>query len=428
MAHKTEACYPRSCDANTSVIPILHLSSVNRHIAMVTGNFPARSETFVLNHAVGLSTRGYSVSVISAGSGDGITENDMEVLKNTGVKLHYVSGFGDKRLPNLIQLIKVLFRHPSMVRYLAGDVSWSRREFFEALLYKKRLERIEPDLIHFHFGTHAAPIVLLGIKCPAIVTWHGYDANEIPQRRGTKVYRDLFANTFIHTVGSEFMRDRLVALGATREQIHKIPMGVNIETFSPSHDSPSSHSPLRILSVGRLDEMKGHTYLISAAVELIKAGADITVRIIGNGPLRKELESQILESGYGEKIGLLGPCSPRRILKELRCTHLFALTGVVASTGRVETQGVALIEAQATEIPVISSKVGGIPESILNGETGILCEPGNVAQIVAAISKFIEQPDLKKQYGKRGRQFVSEHFSLDAMVDRFEAIYRKLIH
>ena len=153
-----------------------------------------------------------------------------------------------KQLPNLIQLIKGPVQTPvQQFQYvetgLGLDVKFSKHYFT-----RRDWKGLSPDLIHFHYGAHAAPIALLGVKCPALVTWHGYDANEIPQERGTEVYRDLFANNFIHTVGSEFMRDRLVALGATREQIHKIPMGVNIEHFSPSHDSfltlPSSY-PVR---------------------------------------------------------------------------------------------------------------------------------------------------------------------------------------
>jgi len=223
------------------------------------------------------------------------------------------------------------------------------------------------------------------------------------------------------------MRQRLQLLGANDAQIAQISMGIDISHFTYKKRSIDVNEPLRIISVGRLDEMKGHSFLIQAVSELLDEGHQLELRIVGDGPLRKDLSAQIASSGHLSGICLLGAKNRQGILSELHAASLFCLTGVVASSGRVESQGVVFAEAQATGLPVIGSCVGGVPDSLVDGETGLLCLPRDVPAIKQAILYFLENRRAINQFGCRGRAFVESQFMLSGMMDAFESLYQQLL-
>jgi colanic acid/amylovoran biosynthesis glycosyltransferase len=172
-----------------------------------------------------------------------------------------------------------------------------------------------------------------------------------------------------------------------------------------------------------LDEVKGHTFLIQAVSELCSEGIPVSLAIIGDGPLRGQLEEQISSSDGGRAIALLGAKKREDVREALLDSDVFALAGVVSQSGAAETQGLVLIEAQAVGLPVVCTRVGGVPDSINDGETGILCEPGNITAIKKAIRFFAEHPDERFRYGKAGRHFVEGKFSVERMLDAFEKLY-----
>jgi colanic acid/amylovoran biosynthesis glycosyltransferase len=295
---------------------------------------------------------------------------------------------------------------------------------FQAWERRLAISAAGADFVHVHYGTFAGALHRFGLPEGSLVTWHGYDANEVPRRRGEAMYRELFAGPYRHTVGSSFMSERLVQLGADPGSISLIPMGIDLERFPfVSREPLRPGAAMRLVSVGRLDEMKGHRFLIQAVARLLDDGRDLDLRIIGDGPLAGHLRRQVQATGHADRINLLGAQPSEQVAEELAGAHLFALTGVVASTGRVETQGVVFAEAQATGLPVISCDVGGVSDSLIDGETGVLCPPGDVDAIARAIASFIDDPAKVEAFGRRGREFVEERFSVETMLDSFERLY-----
>ncbi|MFT6792627.1 MAG: colanic acid/amylovoran biosynthesis glycosyltransferase [Rubritalea sp.] len=394
-------------------------------ICIITGHFPARSETFVLQHVLGLARRGHTVSVLSFGVGDGISNDELEELSALGVALWTVDTFSGSRLSKTLKLAGWVLAKPSRIKNLFPQPPWTRGELYEADAKLQLLHEIEPDAIHIHYGTYAGPLLRLGLPKVPVVTWHGVDANITPKHRGESMYHEMFQQKCVNSVGSGFMEKRLLALNASPASIVQIPMGVDLSEFEYMERPCSIGNPLRVVSVGRLDEMKGHRYLIQAVSELIQSGVDLVLNIVGEGPLRDDLEKQILNSGWTQQIQLLGAKPAKEVLSELRAADIFALAGVEAANGRVETQGVVLIEAQATGLPVISSRVGGIPGSLIDGETGILCPAGDVGAIKEAILFFMENPQERQKFGVAARGFVEATFSIDTMLDAFENQYQK---
>ncbi|MFC7338088.1 glycosyltransferase family 4 protein [Haloferula chungangensis] len=395
-----------------------------KHVCILAEKFPARSETFILEHAIGLARRGYEVTVVSGGPADGISDSEVKAVSSSGVRMVQHARMRTSGISWIRQIAGVLLRYPVLWRGFRQKRPWNDHEGITASFKYDALRQLKPDVVHIHFGYHALSLHRLGARFPTVVTWHGLDANVFPRWYGEGMYEALFSGSGYHTVGSDFMAGRLRSLGARDSSVTKAAMGVDLTKFPMIDREPSA--TFRIVSVGRLDEMKGHKYLIDSVSQLMIEGLPVSLRIVGEGPMRKELERQIEESGQGRQIELLGARTSAEILDELRCADLFALTGVVAASGRVETQGVAFIEAQATGLPVVACDVGGVSESLIDGNTGILCKPGDVASIKGAIKFFWENPEERIAFGLRGRDFVKKRFSIEGMLDRFGHLYERI--
>ncbi|MEA3639820.1 MAG: glycosyltransferase [Lamprobacter sp.] len=401
---------------------------ITMNLCVLTHLFPARSETFVREHVLGMARRGHQVTVIARSMDADIQQQELQKLDEFKITRIYIEQ-SQSITDELVRALRALLESPNRFRLLLKTNPWSRRSLLLALDIAKKVDALKPDLIHVHFGTLAARLErirpFVRFLPPMLVTWHGYDANAMPRSLGEDVYHDLFATEAIHTVGSQFMRRRLLALGAREDQISINPMGIDLTRFAyRERPANSQDQPLKVLSVGRLDEMKGHRYLIEAFAHLKQRGVLSRLRIIGEGPLRSMLEKQIDDFGLMNSVKLLGSASSNQVIEEMYHADLFTLSGVEAKTGKVETQGVVFAEAQATGLPVVACDVGGVSDSLINGKTGILCAPKNVIALADAIEYFARNRFQINAFGKRGRFFVEDRFSLETMITKFEQLYR----
>lgn len=394
-----------------------------KSLTVITEAFPARSETFVQAHVCGMTRRGWKVNTMARAVGPGVSEAELNVIDALSVKRIYSRVSNDSKLRRLGRIIAALLRDPSVVRYWNGSSGLTREEMLTIYRMKSFLKHSPSQQFHVHFGHIAARLSAVGWNRPTVVTWHGFDANVFPRYRGDHIYRDLFSRSWTHTVGSTFMYRRLVELGAQKDRLVKIPMGVDLTRFQFVDRSNRTDSKLKIVSVGRLHEMKGHAYLIEGISRAKSKGIVIECSIIGEGPTRRELESLIQGLGLTSTVKLLGAQSQSTVVNELAEADVFALTGVVTGTGFVETQGVAYIEAQATGLPVIAADVGGVSESLVAGRTGFLVRSKDVDAIEKALLAYAQDPSLRLVHGKVGSEFVRKKFDVTTMLESFEKLY-----
>lgn len=405
-------------------------------ICVVAHLFPARSETFVLEHVMGLVERGFDVTVVAKDYDRNISAREMRCIDEAGVKRIYVGSFTSfstkvTNALNFMRAVGAVLRRPSMYGVLRNRAPWAIRELLIADAIARRVIEKDFDLVHVHFGDLGARLQLVA-SCYStfpklVITWHGSDANAIPKKLGEGVYAPLFASDAHHTVGTQFLFERLLQLGARGPSFSRIPMGTDVSRFSYAERSFDGAQPFRVLSVGRLDKVKGHDVLIDAIALLKGRGHDVHLRIGGEGPMRAALVEKIAALGLKEDVDLLGAIDSDAVIREMHAAHLFVLSGCVTSSGKVENQGVVLQEAQATGLPVVASRAGGVPESVLDGKTGFLCEPGNVEEICCAIERFIQDGSLLKSFGKNGRENIEANFSHEGMHSRMAALYSELL-
>jgi len=169
------------------------------------------------------------------------------------------------------------------------------------------------------------------------------------------------------------------------------------------------------IAVGRLAEIKNHRLMLHAFHEALKLGAAARLIIVGDGPERENIESYLRANRLEDKVTLLGFRSD--VGELLRAADVFVLTS------RYEGISVALLEAMRAGLPVIATRVGGVPETVRDGRTGLLVGPGDAPGLARAMCQLVDSEQLRREMGRRGREFLIEEFSLAAMGGRYGRIY-----
>ncbi len=174
-----------------------------------------------------------------------------------------------------------------------------------------------------------------------------------------------------------------------------------------------------ILTVGRLTEIKGHTFLIKAAEKIINTNPEVIFLIVGEGYLFSDLQKEINSRNMEEKVKLCG------LIKDIR--NLYEIADIFVLPSLSEGMSNSLLEAMSHGIPVIASNVGGNLELISHNETGILIPPGSEDELAKALKILIKEDNLAKTLGKNARDFVEKNYSLTKMCSEYEELFTTLI-
>jgi glycosyltransferase involved in cell wall biosynthesis len=181
--------------------------------------------------------------------------------------------------------------------------------------------------------------------------------------------------------------------------------------------------PLVVGTVGRLDEIKGHRFLIAAVAHLLEESparrATLRVRLCGEGPARAALEADIDRRGLRDIVELLGEHAD--VSAVMRSFNVFVLPSLAEGISNT------ILEAMASGLPVVATSVGGNPELVTDGRTGLLVSPANPAALAGALARYLDDEHLRRMHGRQGRSDIEERFSLSAMVQRYRALYRDML-
>ncbi len=213
----------------------------------------------------------------------------------------------------------------------------------------------------------------------------------------------------------------LASLGVEEDRIAVIPNGIDLAEFSGFPSARLPRTGVTALFAGRLDpSQKGLEFLVRALAALPRA-ADVRVRLVGEdwgaaGPLGGLAE----RLGVADRLTFVGPVPRKNLLEEYARADLFVLPSLF------EPFGIVLLEAMAAGLPVVATRVGGIPEVVADGETALLVEPADAAELGAAILRLAESPERRVVLGARGRQ-RARAYSWDALVPRVLEVYRQAI-
>jgi colanic acid/amylovoran biosynthesis glycosyltransferase len=375
-------------------------------IGLFVDQFPELSETFISGELRELERLGHAVHVEAAAHAP---HPDPTVSANVSYRND------DGRGVRLADVVWLVARHPlRCVRDLLQQRRWRREERVLPLRRlappARRVARFGAHHLHAHFAAGAALDAmrvgaLLGL--PYSVMTHGYDIFQTPANLREKHERAAFAVSACD-YSVRWVRERVG--GAAGERIVRLITGVDGERFR--RQTPyggGSH----VIAIGRLVEKKGFDVLIDAAASL----PDVRVTIVGDGPLRTELEQRI-----ASHVELVGARSPEEIRALLEDAALLAAPCVVAADGDRDTMPVVVKEALAMQVPVVASDEVGLPE-VVRPEWGRLVPPGDATALAQAIRDVLDLPrDRRAEMGRAGREFVLEHCSLSGESRRLAAL------
>jgi glycosyltransferase involved in cell wall biosynthesis len=318
-----------------------------------------------------------------------------------------------------------------MVTTIVGGGELSRRDRVAVLTGRfrplhDRLRTAPPDLVHAHFGTDAALLLpyLRSVPIPLVVTFHGHDAT---RRGGSPVrrlllsrYRALFDRADRLVAVSEFVAERLVALGAPPEKIVARYLG------SPPRPRPHQDRPRSgVLFVGRLVEKKGLLDLLTAMTEVIRHAPDTRLTVVGDGPLRGKAERRAGE--FGLDVRFLGTQGVDTVRAEMEAAAVLCGPSRTASDGDAEGLGLVFVEAGQACLPVVAYAHGGVPEVVRNEQTGLLAPEGDVAALAHALAELITQPERARRYGSAGYDIVTQRFDIRQRTAELEELYDRVL-
>ncbi|NNE94234.1 MAG: glycosyltransferase [Verrucomicrobiales bacterium] len=208
------------------------------------------------------------------------------------------------------------------------------------------------------------------------------------------------------------------------EKIGRIYNGIDMSVFprAPVADD----GPLRIISIGRLIEFKGFHHLIAACGQLKQSGVDFTLTIIGDGPWQEKLAALILELGLEKEIDLAGVKSQEQVKAALQNSDVFALGCIVDSKGASDILPTVITEAMGCSLPIVSTRLVGVPEMVDHEETGLLVEAGNETDLAGALARLANDRDLARTMGRAGRKRAESIFELKItsgqLIEKFRSV------
>lgn len=260
---------------------------------------------------------------------------------------------------------------------------------------------------------------------PLIAHFHGYDASmHSVLAEHAITYPKMFAQACAIVAVSRAMQQQLVALGAPADKVHCNPYGVDCAKFSGA--DPGTAEPI-FLAVGRLTEKKAPDLLLSAFAIARRRAPAIKLRVVGDGPLMKQCQTLVIELGLTDAVTLLGAKDHAVVEREMRAARCFVQHSIVAPSGDSEGTPVSIIEASATGLPVISTRHAGIPDVVLDGETGFLVDERDVASMAERMIRLASQPDLAATMGAAAQRRIRDHFSIEGSLSNLWRIIESCI-
>src|SRR6266404_1922817 len=286
-----------------------------------------------------------------------------------------------------------------------------------ALYFADFFARSGVDHVHVHFANRAAhtAVFLKEISgIPFSVTAHGQDF--MKDLGSDDLLREICDAAEFVAAETDYSRDLLrQRCPNAAKKIHRVYNGIDLERFPTPRSCNGDRMP-RIVSVGRLVAFKGFDDLIDACAELARRRIDFVCDIIGDGPLRETLQAKIEQLDLSSRVNLLGSLSQGAVLEKLQAADIFALASTTDAQGATDVFPTVILEAMASPRPVVSTRLAGIPELVVDGQTGMLTPPGDSVALAHALEQLLRDPEMRLGFGDAGRARIEQDFRIEQTV------------
>ncbi|SMQ22279.1 glycosyltransferase [Pantoea agglomerans] len=366
-------------------------------LTFFTMRFPVASETFVLNQVTHFIDAGYEVEIISVFPGDLVNRHAAFDEYGLAAKTHYLLpeekiSIVDK-LNQRIKLVLPKVTKPSLLRSLnvrRYGAQSSKLLLPSIVANAKQTFTADVFLVHFGYaGALANKLRELDVlKGKQATVFHGADISRRHILEEHKLdYVNLFRQSELMLPISNLWKNKLIEMGCPPEKIHVTRMGIEPEKFN-FQPRQAFQTPLRIVSVARLTEKKGLDVAVKASAILKQRGGQFQYTIIGNGDQDEMMRDFIAREGMEDCVSMPGFKPQEEIRRALSEADIFLLPSKTAADGDMEGIPVALMEAMAVGLPVVSTFHSGIPELIENNVSGWLVEEDDPEALAETLLKL----------------------------------------
>lgn len=404
-------------------------------IAFFVHSFPAISETFILRQVTGLLDRGHTVEIFAfQPASDGPLH---EAVEKYGLRrlVRMLPRTNDVAETNAVRSLTRSLRVLLSARGRRSALSCLTRDHARALggwrilvQTLATLSEHEPfDIVHCHYGD-------IGLHCrvaarlwpaPLIASFYGYDCSSYPRARGARVFEPLFSTATAVTSLSEHMDGRLHELGCPARLLERVPLAVDPAYQSAQPRPMRVAEPVHLLTIGRLTEKKGIEFALRALALVINEFPELQYDIIGAGPLLANLATLARSLGVSANVRFLGSRTDEYVREALRGADLFLLPSVTAANGDQEGTPTAVLEAAFAGLPVLSTLHAGIPELVLNGESGYLVPERDPHALADRLRTLLRSPEQWRSMGDAGRRHVERNHTTAAVAERLDRLYTR---
>jgi len=374
-------------------------------IAYLVGRYPAASHAFLLREVGALRSDGAEVETVTIRPPrreELLTEEDKEAARTTyrvlpAGPLKLLGAHLPALLTHPVRYLRTLAYAIGLGRGLRGRL-WQLFYFAEAMVVRRHCRRAGLTRLHAHFADTASDSALLATHFEPDWRWslsvHGPD--EFAEAETNRLGAKLAAAELVVAVSDDAQGKAAALLDpADRAKIHTVRMGVDLARFSPVGEEAAT-GDLTVLCLGRLVERKGHRFLLEAFAGI--EGARLV--IAGEGPERGAIEELAERAGVAGRVELTGVVGQDEALRLYRAADVFCLPSLAEGLPTV------LIEAMACAVPVVATRIDGVPELISDGSDGLLCEPGDSAALAGALAQLTEDPGERRRLAVAGREKV----------------------
>lgn len=388
-------------------------------IGYLISQYPAPSHTFIRREVAAIRARGFRVATYSVQRPpeglDGALNREAASTTFSALAqplLSYVAAHlnaAATRPSRYFQTLALALRH----RVPGGRAAlWSLFHFAEAILIAQQMRRDGVTHLHNHFANSGATVGILAARFAGLdysLTLHGISEFDYPA--GLLLSRKIEAAKFVACV-SRFGMAQAMRLTKPNQwsKLRLVRCGVDLDALPQTAERPETVPP-HIICVGRLSPEKGQAGLIQALVILRDRGVSCQLTLVGDGPDQDQIRALVNECGLIEQVHFAGRLDEASTLAQIAEADILALPSFM------EGLPVVLMEAMALGIPVVATRVAGIPELVEDGVSGLLFDPADWAGLADAMSRLVQDRDLRARCVREGRRRIDDRFAIDRAIE-----------
>ena len=407
-------------------------SSEGMKVAFLVRAFPELSETFVLNQMTGLLDAGVDLDVFAWGAGQDEPEHREVATYGLRRRTHYIRPPKSplRRVGATVRelLVSGAWKEPGVLMRSVNRRRYgpSARSLFLLHAGAVFLREGPHSVIHCQFGRlglTAMALQEIGFLTGNIVV--SFRGSDISRHQDAEGYDQLFRRARLLLPVCRAFGRRLESMGCDPDKVHVVHSGIRLEGFEVRPRTRPPGDPTRFLTIARLVEKKGIVYALQGMARLRSREIPAELTVVGDGPLRADLERLSAELGLQGQVSFTGAVERREVVALLQWSHVLVAPSVTASTGDQEGIPNVLKEAMATGMPVVSTVHSGIPELVEDGISGFLVPERDPEALARRMEHLARHPETWSDMGRAGRRRVEEAFDSRKVNAQLLTLYEK---